>query len=378
MKKKVFVAIMLGLLALLLCGTALACPNPDPCPNQNYYPEYAKEAYHLLVCTACGYKTAYSHFGGTATCTQRAICEGCGHEYGSWPIGQHTWGAYTSDGNATCTADGTKTAHCANCIVTDTVADVGSALGHSFTNYVSDGNATCTADGTKTATCDRNCGVTDTVADVGSALGHDYKTAVTAPTCEKNGYTTYTCTRCNHSYTADETAARVHWYGSWSYDGDMTHRATCVRGGCGYVRKEECTSYAVMVGDTELNICQVCGNLNGTTMGALEATVTDLDNEDGGIPERGELSVYGLERPFDGVLYALTVGYEYAGALDEFTGMVRVEIPMALTDQLPEFRLVYVDATGVGEDTEIEYTYEEGVLSFDTDAAGVFLLLPVE
>ena len=378
MKKKVFVAIMLGLLALLLCGTALACPNPEPCPNQNYYPEYAKEAYHLLVCTACGYKTAYSHFGGTATCTQRAICEGCGHEYGSWPIGQHTWGAYTSDGNATCTADGTKTAHCANCIVTDTVADVGSALGHSFTNYVSDGNATCTADGTKTASCDRNCGVTDTVADVGSALGHDYKTAVTAPTCEKNGYTTYTCTRCNHSYTADETAARVHWYGSWSYDGDMTHRATCVRGGCGYVRREECTSYAVMVGDTELNICPVCGNLNGTTMGALEATVTDLDNEDGGIPERGELSVYGLERPFDGVLYALTVGYEYAGALDEFTGMVHVEIPVVLPDELPEFRLVHVDETGAGENAEIEYTYEEGVLSFNTDVAGVFLLLPVE
>ena len=41
----------------------------------------------------------------------------------------------------------------------------GSALGHSFTNYVSDGNATCTADGTKTAKCDRGCGATDTIPD---------------------------------------------------------------------------------------------------------------------------------------------------------------------------------------------------------------------
>ena len=47
------------------------------------------------------------------------------------------------------------------------------APGHSFTNYVSDGNATCTEDGTKTAKCDR-CDVTDTVADEGSALGHNF------------------------------------------------------------------------------------------------------------------------------------------------------------------------------------------------------------
>lgn len=44
------------------------------------------------------------------------------------------------------------------------------ALGHSFTDYVSDGNATATADGTKTALCDRGCGATDTIAEEGSRL----------------------------------------------------------------------------------------------------------------------------------------------------------------------------------------------------------------
>lgn len=70
----------------------------------------------------------------------------------------------------TCTDSGYTEYKCAACgdrYVTDRV----SALGHSFTKYVSDGNATCTADGTKTAKCDR-CDATDTVADVGSALGH--------------------------------------------------------------------------------------------------------------------------------------------------------------------------------------------------------------
>jgi len=90
---------------------------------------------------------------------------------GKWlgEVHTHSFTNYVSDGNATCTADGTKTAKCDGCDETDTVADVGSKLGHSFTNYVSDNNATYDADGTKTAKCDR-CDETDTVTDEGSKL----------------------------------------------------------------------------------------------------------------------------------------------------------------------------------------------------------------
>ena len=56
-----------------------------------------------------------------------------------------------------------------------------------------------------------------------------------------------------------------------------------------------------------------------------------------------------------------------------------------MTDELPAFRLVRVDVPEGDDDTErtevwteIEYSYEDGVLSFDTDAAGVFLLLSIE
>ena len=46
--------------------------------------------------------------------------------------------------------------------------------GHVFKNYVSNGDATCTSDGTKTATCEA-CGVeTHTVVDEGSILAHTY------------------------------------------------------------------------------------------------------------------------------------------------------------------------------------------------------------
>ena len=50
----------------------------------------------------------------------------------------------------------------------------GEANGHSFKAYRSDNNATCTADGTKTAKCD-NCDETDTKADDGSILPHNFK-----------------------------------------------------------------------------------------------------------------------------------------------------------------------------------------------------------
>ena len=43
-----------------------------------------------------------------------------------------------------------------------------------YTNYTSNNDATCTADGTKTASCDYDCGATDTLADVGSKIPHKY------------------------------------------------------------------------------------------------------------------------------------------------------------------------------------------------------------
>ena len=51
--------------------------------------------------------------------------------------------------------------------------EYGDPLGHTFTQYVSDGNATCTQDGTKTAKCDR-CDEKNTVVDEGSMLSHEY------------------------------------------------------------------------------------------------------------------------------------------------------------------------------------------------------------
>lgn len=124
----------------------------------------------------------------------------------------HSFTNYVSDGNATCTADGTKTAKCDRCDEKDTIADTGSKLGHSFTKYTSNNDATCTADGTKTAKCDR-CDATDTVTDTGSKLGHSFTKYASNndATCTADGTKTAKCDRCDVTDTiADEGSAKGH------------------------------------------------------------------------------------------------------------------------------------------------------------------------
>ena len=83
---------------------------------------------------------------------------------------------------ATCTEKGTTTytATCGTASETTTRQDV-PALGHSFTNYVYNGDATCGGDGTETAKCDR-CDVTDTRTAVATA-GCDLHTVDGAKVC---------------------------------------------------------------------------------------------------------------------------------------------------------------------------------------------------
>ncbi len=212
---------------------------------------------HYKDCTLCGEDgriTEECTDGNTIDC----VCDGCGREFG------HIFTTYVSNGDATCTADGTKTAVCDRCEETDTVADEGSMLGHSFTNYVSNGDATCTADGTKTAVCDR-CEETDTVADEDSRLGHTpvIDDAI-APECEKTGLTEGShCGICGEVLTAQQTvAATGHSYiesenvkATCTEDGYITYK--CTKCNHSYNETIEATDHVDEDGD---GICDVCGN----------------------------------------------------------------------------------------------------------------------
>ena len=114
----------------------------------------------------------------------------------------------------------------------------GNALGHSFTNYVSDNNATCTADGTKTAKCDRDgCNATDTIADEGSKLPHTFDKQVateqylaSAATCTEAARYYYSCT-CGEKGTqtfASGNALGHSYSADWSHNQtEHWHAATC-------------------------------------------------------------------------------------------------------------------------------------------------------
>ena len=127
------------------------------------------------TCSRCDYTTyreiaAMGHTpGAAATCTTPQTCTECGAILVE-ALGHKTVSHLGQD--PTCTAEGWKPYEtCENCDYT--TYEIIPALGHSFTSYVSNNDATCTDDGTETAKCDR-CEVTDTRTDEGSALGHDW------------------------------------------------------------------------------------------------------------------------------------------------------------------------------------------------------------
>ena len=127
------------------------------------------------------------------------------------------------------------------------------ALGHSFTKYSSNQDATCTADGTQTATCDR-CTETDTRVDKGSALGHAPGKPVRendrAASCEKNGgydEVTY-CSRCKNEVRRTTVTLNKLGHVDAGNDGKCDRCGKQITGG---------------------SHCSYCGQIHGGTFGWL-------------------------------------------------------------------------------------------------------------
>ena len=81
------------------------------------------------------------------------------------------------------------------------------ALGHDWSEWTVTITPTCTVRGEQSRECYRCGQIHNLILD---PLGHDYEVVVTETGCTTGGYTTYTCSRCGDSYTADETPALGH------------------------------------------------------------------------------------------------------------------------------------------------------------------------
>ena len=140
------------------------------------------------------------------------VCDICGKTEileGAGALG-HAFTSFVSDGNATCTEDGTKTAQCDRCGRAHTVTDPGSALGHCYDGGLIIQFPGCLTEGIMTYRCEL-CG--DAYDEVLAAVGHQYDTSfMVPPACEETGYTVYSCTGCGDTFAEHDTPATGHLY----------------------------------------------------------------------------------------------------------------------------------------------------------------------
>ncbi len=94
---------------------------------------------------------------------------------------------------------------------------------------------------------------------------HSYTATVTAPTCESEGYTTYTCTLCNDMYLGEKTPAKGHTYAGGS----------CIRCGAAKPSHTELTiSFDTTDNRTVFNKNQQVWKQNGITVTNDKASAT--------------------------------------------------------------------------------------------------------
>lgn len=80
-----------------------------------------------------------------------------------------------------------------------------------------------------TATCTDAPICEECKSSYSTALGHNYTSVVTAPTCTEQGYTTYTCSRCNDTYVTGYVPAKNHTEAAPVEEN--RHEATCTEDG---------------------------------------------------------------------------------------------------------------------------------------------------
>lgn len=149
-------------------------------------------------CKDCGEKLAAGttiekkpHKVGTpATCVSKAVCSVCSETFGEVDATNHVHTTVKNRKEATCTQTGyAGDTYCTDC---DKLLSTGKEL---------------------------------------AALGHDYKATVTKqPTTTEEGVRTYTCTRCNSSYT-ESIAKLPEEKHTHNYTGSITKEATCTEAG---------------------------------------------------------------------------------------------------------------------------------------------------
>lgn len=345
---------------------------------------------HRIICLRCGLNGTASCTGGTATCTTKAVCEACGGKYGKINLNNHALVHYDAQA-PTCTKPGWDAFDtCSRCIYTTFRAIP--ALKHDLEQHAAKA-ATCTEKGwnayeacsrcnyttrteqpalkhdleqhaAKAPTCTEKgwnayetCSRCDhtTYAEL-PALNHDYQAVTVEPTCETDGYTVFTCSRCKDSYTADPTDQLGHQFGAWSPNGTGSQSADCLRQGCAHTGSTDCRKFTFRTAEGKtLTFCPVCGQAeNAAQLEKIEAATA--------WPLSGSLSAEDVTARTNGEY--LSVAFETAGSLTQPTGRVRLALPAGLLEGKTLVRIA-----PDGTQTEMPFETERGKLIYTLDFA---------
>ena len=308
---------------------------------------------HIRSCTRsnCDAVDTANCTGGTATCSAKAVCVTCGAEYGEKDSNNHALEQHAAKA-PTCTEIGWNAYEtCSRCGHTTYVELP--ALNHALVQHAAKA-PTCTEKGWDAyETCSR-CDYT-TYAEL-PILGHDYQAVTVAPTCEADGYTVFTCSRCKDSYTADPTDQLGHQFGAWSPNGTGSQSASCLRQGCAHTGSTDCRKFTFRTAEGEtLTFCPVCGQAeNAAQLEKIEAATAWANS--------GSLSAEDVTARTNGEY--LSVAFETAGSLTQPTGRVRLALPAGLLEGKTLVRIA-----PDGTQTEMPFETERGKLIYTLDFA---------
>ena len=320
------------------------------------------------TCSRCDYTTTYvelpalnhaleQHEAQAPTCTEIGwdayeTCSRCDYTtYAELPALNHALEQHAAKA-PTCTEPGWDAYEtCSRCDYT-TRKEL-PALNHDLVQHAAKA-PTCTEIGWDAyETCSR-CDYT-TYAEL-PALNHDYQAVTVEPTCEADGYTVFTCSRCNDSYTADPTDQLGHQFGAWSPNGTGSQSADCLRQGCAHTGSTDCRKFTFRTAEGKtLTFCPVCGQAeNAAQLEKIEAATAWANS--------GSLSAEDVTARTNGEY--LSVAFETAGSLTQPTGRVRLALPAGL---LEGKKLVRIAPDGT--QTEMPFETERGKLIYTLDFA---------
>lgn len=167
--------------------------------GDTYTEEIAKLEGHTYTSEVTKEPTHYDEGVKTFTCA-------CGDSYTEVidKTAEHTYKVITIEPE--CTEKGYKIYVC-NC--GDSYTETLPKNGHTKSNWIIDKDSTCSEEGSKHIECTVCEEIIETEAI--AKIPHNYTSVVTDATCEKAGYTTYTCD-CGREYISDKTPSKGHNY----------------------------------------------------------------------------------------------------------------------------------------------------------------------